>query len=83
MSCLFKVTKNVINHQVNTYIESKGMDPHTMSKEEKDKHKGAMFKEMYPGRKQTNAMKLGYIINSLNLRSKRPQSRYHTKNNAT
>ena len=48
---LFKVTKNVINHQLNTYIESKGMDPHKMSKEEKDEHKGAMLQEMYEGRK--------------------------------
>ena len=64
---LFKVTKNVINHQLNTYIESKGIDPRKMSEEERDEHKGAMFQEMYPGMKQNNAMGArGHIFLSSN-----------------
>ena len=49
-----KVTNNVINHQVNNYIESKGKNPHTMSEAEKDKHKSEMFEDLYPGRELFN-----------------------------
>ena len=44
------MTKNVIQHQVNTYIKSKGGDPQAMTAEEMNVYKEQMMDELFQGR---------------------------------
>ena len=47
---------------MNTYIESQGKNPHTMTDAEREEHKRAMVQELYPGGKHLND-----LINKLNI----------------
>ena len=44
-----QVTKNVINYQINNFIESNGKNPDTMNAAEKENYVEAMIRELYPG----------------------------------
>ena len=47
---MIQVTKNVIQHQLNTYIESKGRDPQKLSAEEMNDYKEEMMDKLFRGK---------------------------------
>ena len=44
-----QITKNVIDHQVNTYIEHQGQDPQSLTDMQRKNFEQEMIEENYPG----------------------------------
>ena len=43
------MTQNVINYQFIKYVEARGIDPHTLTTNQRQELKSEMVKDLYPG----------------------------------
>ena len=46
---MFQITDNVVNHQFNRFVQSKGKDPYSLTNLERDTLMADMKQDLYPG----------------------------------